>query len=92
LETTGNATWLSNISVGAGNLDLETIIKQKYIAGFNTPQPFVDFRRTGYPALANSANATGNIPRRYPYAQNELDYNKDNVPQVTMQTNVWWDN
>jgi len=84
-------TWYTVISVGANNLTLELIMRQKYIAGFNTVQPYVDYRRTGYPVLTRATGATNDIPVRFPYAQSELDYNA-NVPQnVSLYDKLWWD-
>ena len=83
--------WYSNISVGADNLTLELIIKQKYIAGYNTLQPYVDYRRTGYPELQPAQGATTAIPRRFPYPQSELTYNSNTEGPVQLSDKVWWD-
>jgi len=82
--------WYGTINVGDGSIDLETIMKQKYIADFGTVQTYSDWRRTGYPVLLPAANTTADIPRRFPYPQDELDYNTSNVPSVTLSDNVWW--
>ncbi len=82
--------WYGTINVGDGNIDLETIMRQKYIANFGTVQSYSDWRRTGFPVLSAAANTTTDIPRRYPYPQDELDYNTANVPSVTLSDNVWW--
>ncbi len=82
--------WYSNINVGDANIDLETIMKQKYIANFGTIQSYNDWRRTGFPTLSPAANATADIPRRFPYPQDELDYNSANVPSVDLTNDVWW--
>jgi len=93
LRVTGNANtaWLA-ANINGVTLTLEVIMKQKYIAGFSTNQPYSDYRRTGYPnlSLANGA-VTGSIPTRFPYAQSELDYNTVNVPSVVITDKVWWD-
>lgn len=86
-----NQAWLdSNINGIA--ISLELILTQKYIAGFGTNQPYADYRRTGLPMLdlANGA-VLPSIPTRFPYAQDELDYNTENVPNVTISDKVWWD-
>lgn len=84
--------WYGIINVGDANIDLETIMKQKYIANFGTVQAYNDWRRTGFPALTPASNTTSDIPRRFPYPQDELDYNSSNVPSVTLDDNVWWNN
>jgi hypothetical protein len=83
--------WYSNISVGASSLTLELIMRQKYIAGYNTIQPFTDYRRTGFPVLEKAEGATTDIPRRFPYPQSELDYNVNTEGPVKLSDKVWWD-
>jgi hypothetical protein len=78
--------------------DLEIIIREKYIALFTTPEPWTDFRRTGYPALepndggASGSNPNGEIPRRLIYPQSERLRNQ-NFPSTNpnMQDRFWWD-
>ena len=78
--------------LGTQTLSLELIMDQKYIATFGTNQAYADYRRTGLPAIAKHPNAVINaMPNRYPYSQNELDYNGDNVPSVTISDKLWWD-
>lgn len=74
--------------VPAAGIKLEDVIKQKYIAlwQFQSIEAYNDYRRTGFPKLANAKPA----PRRFQYAQNELDNNAANVPAVTIATNVWF--
>ncbi|MDJ1479817.1 SusD/RagB family nutrient-binding outer membrane lipoprotein [Cytophagaceae bacterium YF14B1] len=69
---------------------LETIMLQKYFALFLQPESFVDWRRTGYPAI--TPNSGTEIPRRFTYPQSELDYNSANVPKPnTLFDKVWWE-
>lgn len=78
--------------------DLETIIKQKYIAMFCSIESWTDYRRTGFPQLTpneggdHNQNPGGAIPRRLAYPQTERLYNK-NFPSVlpTLQDRFWWD-
>jgi len=78
--------------------DLETIIREKYIALFTTPEPWTDFRRTGYPMLepneggVSGSNPNGEIPRRLIYPQSERLRNQ-NFPSTNpnMQDRFWWD-
>ncbi len=83
--------WYTNISVGASSLDLELIMRQKYIAGYNTAQPYVDYRRTGYPVLERADGASTDIPRRFPYPQSELTYNSNTEGPVKLTDRIWWD-
>jgi hypothetical protein len=79
--------------------DLETIITQKYISLYAQPEPWVDYRRTGYPQLSllpngdHAANPGGGIPRRLPYPQNEEVLNP-NIPTKNsnhQHPRLWWD-
>lgn len=66
---------------------LELIIGQKYIAlyGHGTLEAWVDYKRTGYPVLTPSADASesfdpsGVVPRRYIYPYSERTTNSDNM-------------
>ncbi|MDO1450179.1 SusD/RagB family nutrient-binding outer membrane lipoprotein [Rhodocytophaga aerolata] len=79
-------------------IDLKTIITQKYIALFLQPEPWVDYRRTGYPELPLAVNAThslnpgGQIARRFPYPQDEQSLNKQLPgPSNYQEPRLWWD-
>lgn len=84
--------------IGSFEADLEVIIREKYIALFTTPEPWTDFRRTGYPQLepneggVSGSNPNGEIPRRLIYPQSERLRNQ-NFPSInpTMQDRFWWD-
>ena len=83
---------------GSFEADLETIITQKYIALFTTPEPWTDYRRTGYPNLvpndngATASNPSGEIPRRLIYPQSERLRNQNfPSPAPNMQDRFWWD-
>ncbi len=83
---------------GTFESDLETIITQKYIALFTTPEPWTDYRRTGYPNLmpnengATASNPNGEIPRRLIYPQSERLRNQNfPSPNPNMQDRFWWD-
>lgn len=78
----------NTVDPGAGSLTLDHIMTQKYIALFMDPEVFNDWRRTGIPAL--TPNAGGNIPRRFPYPQQEVNLN-GNTPQTTIYATVDWD-
>ncbi|QHT65588.1 SusD/RagB family nutrient-binding outer membrane lipoprotein [Rhodocytophaga rosea] len=78
--------------------DLKTVITQKYIALFLQVEPWIDYRRTGYPEVPLAVNAThslnpnGQIPRRFPYPQNEQSLNKQ-LPGASnyQEPRLWWD-
>jgi len=92
-----SAWYAANVAPMTGAaLTLEDIIMQKYIANFGLVQPYNDFRRTGYPAdLEVPSTATTPMPKRFPYAQEEITYNP-NIEAlwqntVFLTTPVWWD-
>ncbi len=79
--------------------DLEVLIEQKYVALFTTQEPWVDYRRTGYPQLepnegaVSASNPNGEIPLRLMYPQNERLLNPNvPTPLPNMQTAMWWMN
>ena len=81
---------------GSSEEQIAQIIEQKYIAftGYGY-ESWNDFRRTGYPALPVSLNASGidgTIPLRVVYTAETIS-NNANVPNVPPTTNVpvWWD-
>jgi hypothetical protein len=78
------------IPAAAGDLTLDMIITQKYIALFpyGACEAWAEWRRTGIPTMRNPL---GNTPRRFPYPQNEISGNGENVPNVTVAMGVWWD-
>lgn len=68
------------ITPGVGNLTLETIMTQKYIAMFLQPEVYSDWRRTAIPALTPTSGPT--IPVRWDYASTEYLFNT-NSPAET---------
>ena len=73
----------------AANLTMDMIYKQKYIHlwPYGAVEAYAEWRRTGYPTMTNPFET----PRRFPYPQNEVSGNPDNVPDVTPYVGVWWD-
>jgi len=73
----------------AANLTLDMIYKQKYIHlwPYGAVEAYAEWRRTGYPSMTNPFET----PRRFPYPQNEISGNAENVPDVTPYNGVWWD-
>jgi hypothetical protein len=93
LRVTGdaNTTWLDD-NINGVPVTLALIMTQKYISTIGTNQAYADYRRTGLPVIAVPPGAViPAMPRRFPYAQDEISYNGDNVPSVTISDKVWWD-
>jgi hypothetical protein len=80
--------------VPTGDITLDHIMTQKYIAFYTQFESWTDWRRTNIPALSP---LTGNrIPRRFPLPQSERLFNGQNIPQGSTSndwrfTPVWWD-
>jgi hypothetical protein len=78
-----------------GNITLQNIIEQKYIALYSQMETYNDWRRTGFPVLDPTQvlpNATASqIPRRWPYPQDERLFNANFPGVVEITQRVWWD-
>lgn len=84
------------VSVGANNLTLELIFREKYKALFLQPVTWDDARRFnyGYTGFRLPANVVTNntFVRRLVYPSVELSRNGANVPDITDVTQrLWWD-
>ncbi len=92
------------IAVGAANLKLEHIMKEKYIANFLNPETFVDLRRYDFSpnvfkdlALPVDSGNSSEFPnewfRRAQYPSSEESRNPENVASNKKSpiTPVWWD-
>jgi hypothetical protein len=89
------------VDVGAGNLTLDLIFKEKNVALFLSPEAWVDHRRHDYdypdfeppvdqnPLFDNNAN-TDHI-RRVLYPLSEVERNRGNVPNVSLDQFLFWD-
>jgi len=82
--------------VPTGEITLDRIMEQKYIALYMSNESWVDWRRTGFPALKPIAGNA--VPRRFPYASSERFYNNANwaaaggsLDQNVIFNRVWWD-
>jgi len=85
----------SNVSVGATNLTIDEVMKEKYIATFLNPETWNDARRydyqyEGFEAPENSALG-GEMIRLVRYPDSELQRNEGNVPDRSMTDRVFWD-
>jgi len=87
------ANWLNairaDIDTKTGEELLEFIMVEKYKHMFCQLESWTDWRRTGYPQLVPVQGTQ--IPRRYPYPQDERNFNGDNTPVVQIYSRVWWD-
>lgn len=92
------------VDVGADNLMLHHIMKEKYIHNFLNPETFVDFRRYDFSdevftglTIREEEDGTGDYIgqwfRRATYPSTEINRNGDVVEQYqeTPVTPVWWD-
>ncbi len=80
---------------------LEQIITQKWISNtINGYEAWVEYRRTGFPALKTLASSLNNdlIPVRMPYPKDEAILNQinyetaaENTDQNSINYPVWWD-
>jgi Starch-binding associating with outer membrane len=79
------------VDPGAGNLTMDLIMTEKYIALFADPEVFNDWRRTGMPTI--DPKVGNEVPRRLPYSQNEILSNPNTPSQAdwTIYSRVWWD-
>jgi len=84
-----------SVSVGAANLTLADIFREKYVAMFLNPEAWVDARRFDYQYkdFTLPVNAALNtFIRRAAYPVIETSRNRKNVPVVTSLTEkLWWD-
>jgi len=87
VDPAGAADYISSL----GTINMNAIATQKYIAMFNDPEAFNDWRRTGVPAL--TPNAGSEVPRKLPLAESEVlaNTNAPNYDLNEIYTRVWWD-
>jgi hypothetical protein len=99
VEETEIASYLANpeVSMGAANLAIDDIMKEKYIAMYLHPEAWVDARRYDYqyedmtlPANHNPA-LNGEFIKRLVYPDSEQTRNNANLPSVTLGDEIFWD-
>jgi len=85
-----------NVAANEGDISLQRIMEQKYIAMYTQIESWSDWRRTEFPALTPVSGPS--VPRRFPHAQSERLYNGANWEQVnpggvpvSVLGRVWWD-
>ncbi|MEI6889795.1 MAG: SusD/RagB family nutrient-binding outer membrane lipoprotein [Bacteroidales bacterium] len=83
------------ISFAAGEPLYKEIMTQKWIALYNQAESFVDWRRTdnviGLQANPLASAQRNEIPRHYPEAQSEVNYNPNTPSNIDLWSRVWWD-
>lgn len=91
-----------SVDVGAANLKLQNIMKEKYIANFLNPEAYSDFRRYNFSTdvFKDLALPVGNDQSEYPgqwivralYPSTETQRNPDNVAanQKSPIDPIWW--
>ena len=104
VSATAKAAYLADasVAVGAGNLTMKLIMREKFIATFLNPESFVDLRRYDFddnvfPGLTlpvdQNPEIAGTWVRRAQYPASEQTSNGDQVSKViqSITTGVWWD-
>ncbi|HVT63417.1 MAG TPA: SusD/RagB family nutrient-binding outer membrane lipoprotein, partial [Legionellaceae bacterium] len=83
-----------SVAVGAANLTLQLIMKEKYVGCFLSPVTWDDMRRVDY----NYKNITlpkgavlDDFIRRTSYPTDETSANGGNAPEVNLADHLWWD-
>ncbi len=93
ISASASTTYLAQTAVTpTGDITMDRILQQKYIALFTQSESWTDWRRTGMPSIPATAGfKTTDIPRRWPYPLNER-LNNVNYPGLKNNTDrVWWD-
>ncbi len=92
-----STTYMANTMVmPSGDITLEHIITQKYIALYTQMETWTDWRRTKFPSLTPMTGPS--VPHRYPVAQAEQLYNTANCPAGSLSDPnswkikpMWWE-
>ncbi|KEO74502.1 SusD/RagB family nutrient-binding outer membrane lipoprotein [Anditalea andensis] len=91
------ATYIASRPILTSANAIQQIIEEKYVANYGVAsEPWVDWRRTGFPQLTPmSAADQPQIPRILPYAELERVTNRANTPArgkpEIIQPGVFWD-
>jgi len=80
----------ADVDPGEGNLTLEHIMIQKYIAMFLQPETYSDYRRTNIPDLVPVSGSI--VPVRWDYPSDEYLFNTNLTEGAIDFYNdrVWW--
>jgi hypothetical protein len=93
-DADANAYLANPAVVPSGDVTLEQIMTQKYIALYTQFETWTDWRRTNFPTLTPTTGSR--IPRRFPLPQSERLFNGANIPAGSTSadwkfTPMWWD-
>ncbi|MFK7970423.1 MAG: SusD/RagB family nutrient-binding outer membrane lipoprotein [Bacteroidia bacterium] len=96
VDATAAQTYVdANGAEDAGSITMEKIMTQKYIALYQQPEVWFDWRRTGMPAIqpAQPNFTSNNIPRKFLIPETERLYNPNcaSCGNETITDRVWWD-
>lgn len=93
-----DAYWAENtVSVGAANLTIDDIMKEKYVATFLNPETWNDARRYDYQYAEFSLPAnhnpelSGEFIRTVRPPDSEVQRNQSNIPTQSLLQRVFWD-
>ena len=85
----------SSVSVGANNITLDDIFREKYIITYLNAEAWNDLRRFDYKIKDFKMPLNAKLPsfiRRLAYPSTERSENGANVPgDVSLDTRLWWD-
>jgi hypothetical protein len=92
-RTINNTAYAATVARTPANITLQSIIDQKYIALFLSPEVWTDWRRTGFPVLTAPSGSVlgGELPRSLFYPSSEVRYNSNTPPNTRLTRRVWWD-
>lgn len=84
-----------SVAVGASNLQIDDIFREKYIITYLNPEAWNDLRRFDYKIKDFNMPLNAKLPtfiRRLAYPSTERAENGANVPaEVSLDTKLWWD-
>jgi len=89
----------STVDVGASNLTMELIMKEKYKALFLNPEVFVDLRRYDFDSSifrdlelpeSHNPDLNGQWIKRALYPSTELERNRSSIPAVNPEDPMWF--
>jgi hypothetical protein len=88
--------YLSNpvVAVGAANLTLDLIFKEKYVVTYLNPEAWNDARRYDYKYARFTLPAGAELPtfiRRFAYPQGESAKNPNTPASPVLSERLWWD-
>ncbi len=79
------------VDPGVGNLTLELVMTQKYIAMFLQPEAYSDWRRTGVPTLEPEFGSAVPVRWQYPAVEHKFNANAPSESEIDIYTDrVGW--